>query len=64
MAFEFENVLAGGEYGLVLAVEEVRGSQRIYHDYLENAAVLHVTASIPSHSLVQPRVRCSVVQNA
>jgi lipopolysaccharide transport system ATP-binding protein len=60
LSFEFDNVLAAGEYGLVLAVEDVRGSERTYHDYIENAAVLRVTAPWPSMSLVQPAIQCAV----
>jgi ABC-type polysaccharide/polyol phosphate transport system ATPase subunit len=62
MAFEFDNVLARGEYGLVLAVEEVRGEQRSYHDFLENAAVLHVSSHLPPYSLAQPRVQCTLLE--
>ena len=61
MAFEFDNVLARGEYGLILAVEEVRGEQRVYHDYVENAAVFHVSSPLPPFSIVQPAVQCRLV---
>jgi lipopolysaccharide transport system ATP-binding protein len=61
MAFEFDNVLASGEYGLILAVEEVRGEQRVYHDYVENSAVFHVTSKLPPFSIAQPAVQCTLV---
>jgi lipopolysaccharide transport system ATP-binding protein len=64
MAFEFDNVLARGEYGLVLAVEEVRGEQRVYHDYLENAALFDVTSHIPPYSIALPQVRCTLLAGA
>jgi lipopolysaccharide transport system ATP-binding protein len=60
MAFEFENVLARGEYGLVLAVESVRGDRRSYHDYVENAALVNVTSPIAPLSVVLPTVTCSL----
>ncbi|MEO6596287.1 MAG: ABC transporter ATP-binding protein [Planctomycetota bacterium] len=61
-AFEFDNVLAHGDYGLVLAVEQVRRGEREYHDYVENAAMLRVTSLVPSFSLVQPQVQCELQQ--
>ncbi|GAB4136330.1 MAG: ABC transporter ATP-binding protein [Planctomycetota bacterium] len=56
MSFELENILPRGEYCLVLNFEEVRGEERIYHDFVENAMIVHVTSPIRTFSAVAPRV--------
>jgi lipopolysaccharide transport system ATP-binding protein len=56
-----ENILAPGEYALVLAAEDIRGQTRHYYDFVENAAIVRVTAARPVFAVVQPRVRQSWV---
>jgi lipopolysaccharide transport system ATP-binding protein len=60
MSFEFENIFAAGEYGLVLAFEDVRGDARHYHDFVEEAAVVRVESPTPVSSVVLPEVECVV----
>jgi hypothetical protein len=62
MGFEFDNILVRGEYGLVLAVEEVVGEQRRYLDYVENAMTFHVSADQHAFSVVLPPVHHEVVE--
>lgn len=54
--FVLDNILAPGDYALVLAAEDIRGGARHYFDFVENAAILRVTAQQPIFSMVQPRV--------
>jgi lipopolysaccharide transport system ATP-binding protein len=58
--FEFDNILPAGEYGLVLAVEEVDGGGRRYHDFVEQAMLVPVTSTVPTFSVVLPAVACEV----
>lgn len=61
MVFEFDNVLAAGDYGLVLAVEDVRGERRHYHDIIEEAVVLRVESAMRVMSVALPEVQCELV---
>ena len=59
-AFEVDNILPAGEYGLVLAVEEVFGDERRYLDFVEHAMLVRVTSSMRTFSVVAPPVSCEV----
>jgi ABC-type polysaccharide/polyol phosphate transport system ATPase subunit len=59
--FELDNILAPGEYALVLVVEEVRGTDRQYMDFVENALMFRVVASRHVFSAVLPEVRFRVM---
>ncbi|MDX2198876.1 MAG: ABC transporter ATP-binding protein [Phycisphaerae bacterium] len=61
LAFECPNILAPGEYALVLAVEEVLGSSRVYQDFVENAVIFTVVSDRPIFSSVLPTVVHRVV---
>jgi lipopolysaccharide transport system ATP-binding protein len=60
VALELENVLAPGEYALVLAVEEARGEERHYFDFIENAVLVRVSAGRRIFSVALPDVRYEV----
>jgi hypothetical protein len=60
VSFEFDNILPAGEYGLVLAVEEVDGGGRRYHDFVEQAMLVLVSSPIPTFSVVAPAIACEV----
>jgi lipopolysaccharide transport system ATP-binding protein len=62
MRFELENILAPGEYALVLNVEDVRGSERHYFDFVENALLFRVVGSRRIFSCVLPPVHFETVQ--
>jgi hypothetical protein len=62
--FDVENLLAPGEYALVLVVEDVRGHERHYLDYVENALMFRVAASQLVFSAVLPDVRCRITEMA
>jgi ABC-type polysaccharide/polyol phosphate transport system ATPase subunit len=55
-----QNILAPGDYSLVLNAEGVHHGARHYYDFVENAAVIKVTAERPIFSAVLPPVQCSV----
>lgn len=61
MAFELDNLLAPGDYGLVIAFEDVRGERRHYHDFIEEAVVLRVESAMPVMSIVLPAVDCELL---
>lgn len=61
MAFEFDNILPRGEYGLVLAVEEVHGDERRYHDFIEHAMLVRVSSDLRTFSVVVPPVAHELV---
>jgi lipopolysaccharide transport system ATP-binding protein len=52
VAFEFDNVLSRGEYGVVVAVEELRGEDRQYLDFVENAFLMQVLDERPPYAVV------------
>jgi lipopolysaccharide transport system ATP-binding protein len=57
LAYEFDNILAPGQYALVVNVEDVVGvRQREYYDYVENALILHVASSRLIFSTVLPQI--------
>lgn len=56
VAFEFDNILPRGEYGLVLAIEEVWGDERRYLDFVEHAMLVRVTSSVRTFSVVAPPI--------
>ncbi len=63
LGFDFENILAAGEYALVVNVEEVRAEvDRHYYDFIENAALLRVTSSRRVFSAVLPHVEQTVFE--
>jgi len=62
LRFEVQNILAPGEYALVLNVEDVRGSARHYFDFIENALLFRVVGSRRVFSCVLPPVRCETVR--
>ncbi len=64
LCFEVENILAPGEYALVLVVEDVRGLERRYLDFVENAMMFRVTANHPVFSAVLPAVRFEICEPA
>jgi len=58
--FEVDNILPAGEYGLVLAVEQVFGDERRYLDFVEHAMLVRVTSTVRTFSIVAPPVACAV----
>lgn len=60
MSFDFDNILPGGEYGLVLAVEEVHGAERRYLDFVEHAMLVRVISPVRTFSVVAPPVEYAV----
>jgi ABC-type polysaccharide/polyol phosphate transport system ATPase subunit len=56
LRFELENILAPGEYALVLNVEDVRGNERHYFDFVENAVLFQVVGGRRIFSCVLPPV--------
>lgn len=58
MAFELENILAAGEYALILAAEKVERSQeRKYMDFIENGVIIQVLSDTRIFSAVLPEVK-------
>lgn len=64
MQFELENILAPGEYSLVLNVEDVRGSERHYFDFVENALLFRVVGNHRIFSCVLPAVRFETLKRS
>ncbi|HEB52533.1 MAG TPA: hypothetical protein ENI87_04670 [bacterium] len=60
VAFEFDNVLARGEYGVVVAVEELVGDERRYLDFVENAFLIEVLDERPPYAVVSLPVHVEV----
>lgn len=60
VAFEFDNILPRGDYGLVLAIEDVAGDDRRYLDFVEHAMLVRVTSPVRTFSVVAPPVQCEV----
>lgn len=59
-SFDFTNILAPGDYALVVNIEDHSQPQRYYCDFIENAAALKVVSDIAIFSLVLPQVSQSV----
>jgi len=55
VTFEFENILAQGDYALVMNLEERENSIPWYFDYIENAVFIKVIANKPIFSIVLPK---------
>ena len=57
LAFEFRNILAAGQYELVLNVEDVvTNVERHYYDFVENVAIIQVVSARSIFSAVLPEV--------
>jgi lipopolysaccharide transport system ATP-binding protein len=61
--FEFDNILAPGRYLLAIALEDNKGQDLHYYDFIRDALQLTVVSPKKIHSTVQPRaeVRLSVL---
>lgn len=57
LAFKLDNILAPGDYALVLAAEERSASSIHYHDFIENAVLFKVISKKRIYSLVLPSVQ-------
>lgn len=57
---EFQNVLAPGDYAVVLGVEGVHQGIRHYYDFVENALLFKVVSDRAIFSVVLPPMKCSV----
>lgn len=57
VAFDLENILAPGDYALIVAVEECQAGRRQYFDYLENAVLFKVVSKSEVYSEVRPEIR-------
>lgn len=58
--FEFENILAPGDYALVINAEDRMCNPPSYYDYIENAATIKVVSKMPIFSMVLPEVKQTV----
>ncbi len=56
VSFEFENILAPGDYALVLNFEDRTLAMPHYYDFVENALILKTVSRFPIYSQVLPRV--------
>lgn len=54
--FEFENILAPGDYLLTLQVEDRTMGEPQYYEFIENAKVFCVLAEKQFYSIVQPQI--------
>lgn len=61
VAFELDNILPRGDYGLVLAIEEVLGDERRYLDFVEHAMIVRVTSTVRTFSVVYPPIVHEIV---
>jgi ABC-type polysaccharide/polyol phosphate transport system ATPase subunit len=57
---EFQNVLASGDYVMVLCVEGVNQGTRHYYDFVENGLLFKVVSDRNIFSAVLPPVQCSL----
>ena len=57
LSFTLENILAPGDYAVVLAAEEILGRERRYIDFVENAEIVRVIADREVFSCVLPPVQ-------
>jgi len=63
VALDFDNLLAPGQYLLVLSVEDaVSTAKRQYYDFIEHAALFRTFAEIPVYSLVLPPVHAEILE--
>jgi ABC-type sugar transport system ATPase subunit len=60
--FELENILAPGEYALVLCVEDRTHETPRYYDFIENATVVKIMSTKKIFSVVLPSVTQTVVR--
>lgn len=60
LSFDLENILAPGNYALVLNAERRDQGQPQYYDFIENAIILSVINKTPIFSLVLPKINCDV----
>ena len=60
VTFEFENILAPGDYALVINAEDRINNPPSYYDYIENAALLRVVSQMPIFSMVLPQIKQTV----
>jgi len=60
VSFDLENILAPGEYALVLNVEDRQSGSPRYLDFVENAIIFQVISHRDIYSLVLPQVRHTI----
>ena len=58
--FEMDNILAPGDYALVINIEDRSGTRPDYYDYIENSTIFRVVSDTPIFSLVLPNVRQTI----
>ena len=58
--FRFENILAPGDYALVMNVESRKEAIPQYYDYIENGLFLKVISKKPIFSLILPEVHTEI----
>jgi ABC-type polysaccharide/polyol phosphate transport system ATPase subunit len=63
MRFDFAlaNILAPGEYALILNVEDRSDGFPQYYDFVENVLIFTVVSDQPVYSLVLPKVTCQII---
>jgi hypothetical protein len=61
LRFDWKNILAAGDYALVVAVENVSPGARHYQDYVENAVLFRCVSQWPILSAVAPPIGQTVV---
>ncbi|WP_322509544.1 Wzt carbohydrate-binding domain-containing protein, partial [Anaerolinea sp.] len=60
VTFRFQNILAPGDYALVMNVEDRQDAVPAYEDYIENAVFLKVVSNKPVLSVVLPHVETRI----
>lgn len=60
VTFRFQNILAPGDYALVMNVEDRQGAVPAYEDYIENAVFLKVVSNKPVLSVVLPHIETRI----
>lgn len=60
ITFELDNILAPGDYALVLNVEDRTNQPPEYFDYIENATLVKVVSRTPVFSMVLPPVKQTI----
>lgn len=63
VTFDFDNILAPGNYALVLAIFNGATTPFHYYDYVENAVLVTVESAKKIYSLVLPRVTQTLTLN-
>ena len=61
LGFEWDNILHPGDYAVVLAVEDAQGAQRVYLDFVENAALFQCVSMMHVFGAVRPPVRLTAL---